>query len=203
LAEGARRESGLDQASAHRAPGVGRLFVKQLNAKLLRQFLQAAGEKLRGEWILVGGTLLPAVGLDIRSTVDIDLVGLGESEAAQTLELMELAESVGLSVETVNQAAAIFVKRAKVKPDELLPLVKGRSAQIFRPSLALYWRLKTPRMSESDLVDCQHYFHFCRAQKDTVDLRALLRQVEAEIKNAQRTERLPRLKVLLALATAV
>lgn len=114
----------------------------QLNTQLLKKFLKLAGDSLKGDWLLVGGTLLPAVGLDIRSTVDIDLVGLGEREAAQSLELMELAEKLGLGVETINQAAAFFVHKAGYKKADLLTLYKGKSATIYRPSILLYWRLK-------------------------------------------------------------
>lgn len=48
--------------------------MKSLDTKLLKEFLKRAGERLHGDWLLVGGTLLPAVGIDSRSTTDIDLV---------------------------------------------------------------------------------------------------------------------------------
>ena len=44
-----------------------------LNPKLLKKLLDAAVEKLDGEWILLGGTLLPALGIESRPTVDVDL----------------------------------------------------------------------------------------------------------------------------------
>ena len=54
-----------------------------LNSTLLTEFLKRAGERLYGEWLLVGGTLLPAVGIDVRATVDIDLLGLGKKPATR------------------------------------------------------------------------------------------------------------------------
>src|SRR5438552_100562 len=127
--------------------------MKSLNSKLLSDFLKLAGIKLKGRWLLVGGTLLPAVGLEIRSTVDIDLIGISDKEAAQSLELMALAESLGLPVETINQAAAFFLKKIGFQEADLLPLHKGKNATIFRPSIELYLRLKIPRLSASDLLD--------------------------------------------------
>jgi hypothetical protein len=173
--------------------------MKMLNAELLKKFLHKACEKLNGRWLLVGGTLLPAVGLDVRSTVDIDLVGLGEREAAQDLELMELAESLDLPIEAINPAAAFFVRRAEVRNEDLLPLFKGKSATIFRPSVDLYWRLKLVRLSEADELDCQHYFQFCKGQGDAIDAKNLRQQVLKEIKNVDERAKLDRLERLLAL----
>lgn len=50
--------------------------MKTLDSKLVKYLLQRAEKSISGEWILVGGSLLPALGLDYRSTLDIDLIGL-------------------------------------------------------------------------------------------------------------------------------
>ena len=171
--------------------------MRDLNAAVLQEFLVAAGSKLRGRWLLIGGTLLPAVGLDVRSTVDIDFVGLGSREAAQGLELMELTEALGLPVETINQAAALFVKKANVRKKELLPLFEGSSATIYRPSAGLYWRLKIPRLSDSDLLDCNHYWRFCQLAGDRLSARETQRTVEKELDAKPSPDRLRRLKKLL------
>lgn len=173
--------------------------MKALNTALLKAFLQKACDKLKGRWVLVGGTLLPAVGLDIRSTVDIDLVGLGTQGSAQDLELMELAESLDLPIETINPAAAFFVRRAGVRDSELLPLIKGKSATIYRPNAELYWKLKLPRLSEADELDCRHYLHYCRAQKDAMDEKAIRRLVLTELKSVSERDKMVRLERLLAL----
>lgn len=148
---------------------------RPLDSKLLKEFLKMAGSKLEGNWLLVGGTLLPAVGLQVRTTVDIDFVGLGKKESAQSLELMELAESLGLSVETINQAAKYFVEKVGYEKEDLIPLVSGKKATIFRPSISLYWKLKVGRLSETDLIDCQHYLGYCRGQNDKIDEGNLLK----------------------------
>ena len=172
--------------------------MKALDVKLLQEFLRQAGDKLKGEWLLVGGTLLPAVGLNVRSTVDIDLVGLGTQEDAQSLAVMELTDGLGLSIETINQAAAFFVKKVGHKKSDLLPLHKGRNAEIFRPSVLLYWKLKLARLSEADVMDCLHYFNFCKGNGDIVDLtelRELLTRAEKSAGSAvDRRERIAQLR---------
>lgn len=174
--------------------------MKNLDAKLLKQFLKLAGANLEGEWLLVGGTLLPAVGMDIRSTVDIDLVGLGSVEAGQTLELMEIVEKLGLSVETINQAAAYFVKKVGYTKKDLLPLHEGKSATIFRPSLELYWKLKMTRLSESDAQDCKQYLNYCNNRGDKIDYGVLIKSLKTQIKSKTcGPDRLERLNALMAL----
>lgn len=173
--------------------------MKKLDSKLMRSFLKSAGDSLKGEWLLLGGTLLPAVGLNIRSTVDIDLIGLGATEAAQGLELMEVAESLGLSVETVNQAAAYFLKKVGYSRKDLLLLHKGKSAIIYRPSVELYWRLKVARLSESDFSDCQHYYQYSRDQKETINAKNLRQIVASAMHSAVSLEARRRLKQLEAI----
>lgn len=177
--------------------------MKQLDSQLLSEFLNKAGEKLKGEWLLVGGTLLPAVGLDVRATVDIDIIGLGPSESAQILELMEISEQLGLPVETINQAAAFFLNKISYSKDDLLVLHKGKSSTIYRPSLMLYWQLKIGRLSETDLLDCQHYFHFCKAQKDELNKSKLVKILNASGTTQTVQEKLERLARLLVLAQAL
>ncbi len=149
-----------------------------LNSQLLSKFLKAAGDRLTGEWLLVGGTLLPAVGLDIRATVDIDILSLSERGNDQQLELMELAQSLGLPVESVNSAAGFFLRKVPYTKDELIVLQKGKSAVLYRPSVRLFWALKVERLSESDLEDCLHYFKFCKKVGDPIDYAGLSQIVQ-------------------------
>jgi hypothetical protein len=177
--------------------------MKVLNFELLQEFLKVASKDLQGEWLLVGGTLLPAVGLMIRSTVDIDLVGLGEREAAQNLELMSVAEKLGLSVETINQAAAYFLQKVGYTRKDLIILKKGKSATIFRPSVRLYWKLKLARLTESDMLDCQHYLSYCRGQGDTLDRRELEKLLATQKRDDQSFGRAQRLLILKDLLTTL
>lgn len=170
--------------------------MKTLNTQLLSRFLELASRRLKGEWLLMGGTLLPAVGLNIRSTVDIDVVGLGEAENAQSLVLMEIAEELELPVESINQAAAYFLKKVGYKKTDLLPLTQGKEATIYRPSADLYLRLKAGRLSETDLVDCQHYFNYCISRGDAIDLKKINRWLRPMIENESSSLKVARLKSL-------
>lgn len=176
--------------------------MKNLDLELLQDFLKLASKDLQGEWLLVGGTLLPAVGLMIRSTVDIDLIGLGEREAAQSLELMTIAEKLGLSVETINQAAAFFLSKLSYTKKDLIVLREGKTAKIYRPSLLLYWKLKLPRLTESDLLDCQHYFNYCMGQGDRMDRGEIEKLLSLQARKDQSFERAKRLKILKSLLKA-
>lgn len=170
-----------------------------LNSDLLKKFLKAAGERLKGEWLLVGGTLLPAVGVDVRSTVDIDLIGLGKMENAQILELMELAEVLGLNPETINPAATIFLKKIDYKKEDLIILYKGSKATMYRPSLKLYWQLKMNRLSETDLQDCEQYLAACKKAEDKLNLPELFEHIQIRLKEETSKEKLHRLKALARL----
>jgi len=124
--------------------------VTRLDTRLLRRFLKRAGERLRGEWVLIGGTLLPALGIEHRVTTDIELVGLGAGERRQGLALMAVAEELGLPVESVNPAGAHFLAKVPYSKRDLVPLHEGGSAVIYRPGATLYLLLKIRRLTESD-----------------------------------------------------
>lgn len=172
-----------------------------LDSKRLKEFLTLAGDQLSGDWILLGGTLLPAVGLNVRTTVDIDFVSLGKTDNSQTLALMTIADSLGLPVETINSAASFFLEKLSYSKEDLLVLHKGRTAKIFRPSVSLYWRLKLARLSDSDLVDCQHYYNFCMSQKDPINIKELEQSLTVALKNnptKEKKDKLSKLQKLLA-----
>lgn len=171
--------------------------MKQLNSQTLKKFLELAGKELQGQWLLVGGTLLPAVGLDIRSTIDIDLIGLSPKEAAQNLELMTLAEKIGLSVESVNQAAAFFLDKIKYTKTDLIPLHKGKKATIFRPSFELYLQLKLARLSPTDAIDCRSYYQYC-LNHDKMDAKKVSDILQTAQRKTSEPEKAARLKDLIA-----
>jgi hypothetical protein len=169
-----------------------------LDTRKLEEFLIEAGQRLKGEWLLVGGTLLPAVGLNIRPTVDIDLIGLGKEESAQMLELMEISENLNLPVETINQAAGFFLKKIGFKRSDLFILHKGTRSTIYRPSVRLYWHLKMGRLTETDLMDCQHYYNYCLGVKDSVD-KTELKKLISEMSSVATSETKSRLQLLESL----
>ncbi|MGE4234450.1 MAG: hypothetical protein AB7F43_14085 [Bacteriovoracia bacterium] len=170
--------------------------MKSLNKKLLHDFLALAGNSLKGNWILLGGTVLPALGIDHRVTTDIDFVGLSSSELRQQIQVMEIAEKLGLSIETINQAAGYFLKKIKHKQDDLVVLHKGSRATIYRPGTTLYLLLKIPRFSESDLADCIEMLKFAQKKQESVDIALIERAIQKEIKKELSKEKLNRLLTL-------
>lgn len=174
--------------------------MTRLTPKTLKNFLSLTSEKLNGDWLLVGDTLLPALGLNVRATIDIDFVSLSGTQD-QTLELMSLAEELELPIDCINQAAAFFVRKTGVNKKDLILLKKGKRATIYRPSLELYWKLKLSRMSETDLQDCEHYYHYCHANNEVVDITSLLEilnSFKAKSTENSKLQRLLKLERLLA-----
>lgn len=161
---------------------------------MLKNFLSRAVQTLDGEWLLVGGTLLPAVGIDIRSTADIDLLGLGPREASQQIELMNIAESLGLPVESVNQAAGFFLKKVGYKKADLIILERSKNATVYRPSAELYIKLKLGRFSETDFTDCEEYLKFCLRVSDPIDIGAVVAQIEQAEEKAQNSHQKSRIR---------
>ena len=171
--------------------------MKALNQALLKKFLTLAGERLTGKWVLVGGTVLPALGAEYRSTVDIDFVGLPLDSPRETLALMQIAEDLGLPIESVNQAAAYFVSKIPDFDASLVLLHKGKNAVIYRPSLELFIRLKLARLSETDLTDCLEFLRLADSLGETLDRKALAQVVRTELKKSKVTERTGRIQQLL------
>lgn len=73
-------------------------FVKTLDSKFLKKFLKVAADELKGYWVLIGGTLLPALGIDHRVTTDIDLVSINTKDSTHAtlyllLKIRRLTES--------------------------------------------------------------------------------------------------------------
>jgi len=97
-------------------------------------FLALAAERLDGEWLLIGGGAAAAWFAPTRTTDDLDMIGLGGTQA-ERFRLMELAVEAAIPI------------------DELVVLVRG-SATIYRPSATLFLLLKLGRLSATDLDDC-------------------------------------------------
>jgi hypothetical protein len=93
------------------------------------------------------------------------------------------------------------------KRSDLLPLRKSPQAVIYRPSIRLYWKLKIGRLTESDLLDCQHYYNYSLAQGDPInsrDLNAILRAAEKNKSNsAEKNDRIRALRALCKTHTSI
>lgn len=164
--------------------------------EILQKFIRLAGDQLEGEWVLLGGTLLPAMGIEYRVTTDIDFVGLTKKEKGQVLQLMKIAEKLNLSVESINQAAGFFLEKIQNFQKDLVILHQGKSARIYRPNATLYLILKIGRLTELDLMDCLEWLKFVRSQKEPLDTNRLQKAIEDCIKNCSSRELVTRLEIL-------
>lgn len=126
-----------------------------INAKVMKKFLEKSTSKLSGEWIIIGGTVLPLIGIDHRVTIDIDIVNLNfKSSNDDSLKLMEIAEELKLPIESINQAGAYYLSKIEDVADHLVLLQESKKCKIYRPDAYLFIKLKIERLSETDLADC-------------------------------------------------
>lgn len=128
--------------------------MKPINQKIMNQFVSKAIQRLVGDWVLLGGSVLPLLGKEVRVTLDIDLAGPKTATQSETLILMDLAEELGLPPEAINTAGAFFLHRIPFWKDHLVLIGEGKNGNLYRPDLWLFIRLKIARLSESDLSDC-------------------------------------------------
>jgi len=147
-----------------------------LTKELLEEFLNIAGDKLSGDWIVIGGTVLPLIGITYRVTVDIDFIGKTELQQTQNIELMNIVTELGLPVENINQAGAYFLSKIDNFEEHLILIHQGSSASIFRPNLFLYLQLKLNRLSETDFTDCVQYIKYSKENHE-------LDSIKTECKN--------------------
>ncbi len=135
----------------------------------IQALLHAAGDRLDGEWLLIGGAAAAAWFSPSRTTEDIDLISLAGTQEAR-LALMELAADSSLPIEAVNSAADFFVRRIADWRDQLVELMRGATAVIYRPSATLFLLLKLERLSEADLGDCLAMMAHCAETGESVDV---------------------------------
>lgn len=158
--------------------------TKTISPALLKKFLRIASNSLRGEWVLLGGSVLPALGAGIRQTYDIDVSPMGESTTADQLKLYGIAKELGLSVEAVNMAASYFLKKINGFKKELVVLHAGKTGTFFRPNLKLYLMLKSGRMSEQDYLDCLEMLKLELKKATKKDLKDMVSHLNKKTKTA-------------------
>jgi hypothetical protein len=142
------------------------------------ELLALAAERLDGGWLLIGGAAAAAWFATTRTTEDIDLVGL-EGTSAERLALMNLASDAGIPVEVVNSAADFFVRKIEGWRDELVPLIQGSRATIYRPSATLFMLLKIERLTAVDLDDCLALLAHSSATGERVDVERIVSRLDA------------------------
>ena len=171
--------------------------IKPLDRDALSTFLRVALERLDGHWVLIGGAVLPLLGIEHRTTVDIDIVGPKSATQEQTLVLMEIAEELGFPVETINQAGAYFLRKQEGYESLLLPLARSRRATISRPNATLYVLLKLSRLTETDLEDCRQILDYARDHGEDVDHPRLEESIQAARQQGVSPRKEARLDALL------
>lgn len=171
-----------------------------MNASLLHRFVELAGERLDGDWVILGGAVVPLLGGRYRVTLDIDVAGPDDAGAAATNELLRIALDLGLPVEAVNQSAAFFLRAVPDWRDRLHVLHVGSLARVLVPDVALFVQLKLGRLSQSDLEDCVARIALARSAGDDFDDERLLALISAQRDGCTDPGRLTRLD---ALQTAV
>ena len=178
--------------------------MKKFDGRLLVRFVEMAKNSLKGDWLVFGGTVLPLLGEDVRPTLDIDVAALGwDPPQSEALKLMEIAETLGLPPEAINQAGAYFVRKAALTPDDCVVVAEGKGCRVFRPGGTAYLLLKIPRLSESDLADCLAWVERCRNVNERIDRGAVESALKAAWKIAQDEGNGDKLKRLAALKDAL
>ncbi len=172
--------------------------MRPLDPQLLKEFIRRAADRVEGDWVVIGGTVLPLLEAGDRATLDIDLIPVGEASQSDILDLMEIAEQMDLPVEAVNQAGAYFLKKIPDFEDHLILLHEGSRARIFRPDPTLYIRTKVNRLSESDLEDCLAFLRFAEVSGEKLDEIELRKEIRAELEKPVGMGRRERLEALLS-----
>lgn len=173
--------------------------MNPLDRPTLEEFVRQAADAVDGDWVIVGGTVLPLLGAGDRATFGIDLVPVADASQSDVIMLMEIAEGLGLPVESVNQAGAFFLRKIPDFEEHLVLLHEGSRARILRPDSTLYVSLKVGRLSESDLEDCFSFLKFAHSAGESLDRPRLVKLLRQEIRTAGSERRQRRLEALLDL----
>jgi len=167
-----------------------------IDQPLLKLFLNLAGERLTGQWIIIGGAVLALKGHAYRITNDIDIAPPKKASQEQILKLLEIAEQLGLPVEAINQAAAFFLNKIKNWKDDLVKVHQGKNATFYCPNTTLFLLLKIQRLSETDLNDCLKMLEL--REDATIDIKRLEQALKLNLKNNLEQEKRIRFEKLLA-----
>ena len=167
-----------------------------LDRATLRKFVELAGERLTGDWLVLGGVVVPLLGGRHRVTADIDVAGPDDAGMDQVIVLMEIAKELGLPAETINTACAVYLRDIPDWRDQIVVFHRGSTATIHTPTATLYVLTKLERLSESDLDDCVAMLWGARERSETVDTVRLHRAVEEQLSASPSRKREQRLRAL-------
>lgn len=152
--------------------------MKTIDRARIEAFVEAAGEQLDGDWLLVGGAFVALRLEPRRITEDIDIIGMKGTQD-ERWALMDLALSLGFPVEAVNSAADFFVHRIEGWRDMTEVLHRGSRATIHGPDPTLFLLLKAGRLSERDLADCLGALAHARTEARPVDVPRVIATLDA------------------------
>lgn len=141
-------------------------------------FLNNILKQIDCDWVIIGGSLLALLKATDRATTDIDICALSELTNERRLQLMKIAQDSGLSIEAINPAADFFLRQIPNWKESLVLFKNGLNGNLYRPSLALYIRLKLNRGSESDLADCVSFLKWHDQNSVEYDRNELLEILE-------------------------
>ena len=167
-----------------------------MTSEILKKLVEKSLKSLSGDWIIIGGTVLPLLNADYRTTVDIDMIPMNEDSNNSTLALMELASSLGLPIESINSAGLFFLKKIPNWQQRLQLHAQSKKCRIFIPNFDLYLELKISRLSESDFTDIQAYLKWHRDHDKAIDQDIALNILKDAIDTAKDSNRKTKLRDL-------
>ncbi len=166
-----------------------------INSKLMKKFIAKVLTNLEGEWVIIGGTVLTLLGIDERVTMDIDMVAINNKQSnSQSIKLMEIAESLGLPVEAINQAGEYFLSKVDGFQDHLILFAESKKCKIYRPDAYLFLKLKLARSSETDIRDCMAFL-----RHNQEEARTLKKEISKLFKQFMKSAPVEKQKLLLEL----
>jgi hypothetical protein len=172
--------------------------VTILDQKTLRRFMELAGDRLSGDWVIIGGCVLHILGIGQRTTFDIDVAGPKEAGMDQAVTLMEIAEEMGLPVESINQAGAFFLQRIEAWEEQVVAIHRGETATFHVPSATLFLLLKLGRLTEADLSDCLRIIEHARERDEPIDSERVAESARRVLDGAVSEGHRKRIEALLA-----
>lgn len=124
-----------------------------MDGKQIRKLINALCERLEGDWLLIGGSLLHFLEIGTRQTLDIDLVPIDKVTNDTLLQAIEVAVEHDLPPESINFAAEYFVKKQKGWKKNIVLMKQTKTMRLFRPNKKLFKNLKLARGTETDKED--------------------------------------------------
>lgn len=150
-----------------------------LNSKVLTKLAVKITNEVTGEWIIFGGSALYLLGIDSRSTIDVDIASFQTSTNEDSLKLMTIAQDLKLPIETINQAGAFFLNKIDGWQSRCKLSKKGKLGRVYIPNVDLYFELKAARMSSTDLADCLAYLAWAKKTKLKFDEQYIIEKLRA------------------------